>query len=95
MRVSQVIQALPKIYAYSRIFQILLDHGIKSKIARTRQCTLEELIVILKRTGLGACEPGKALPIIASMISDKDTAVRKAALSALRCVQIARLFSFC
>jgi cytoskeleton-associated protein 5 len=39
---------------------------------------------VLKKSGMGACEPSKAFPIIAAMISDKDSQVRKSALGALR-----------
>lgn len=39
---------------------------------------------ILKRSGMGACDPPKALPQIGAMLSDKDPQVRKSALSALR-----------
>jgi cytoskeleton-associated protein 5 len=83
-RVQQIIQGLPKVYAYSRIFQLLLDHGLKSKVAKTRQGSLDELGGLLKRSGIGACEPGKAFPVIATMIADKDSLVRKSALNALR-----------
>lgn len=72
------------VYAYSRVFQSLLDHGLKSKVAKARQGTLDELGGILKKSGMGACEPSKAFPIIASMISDKDSSVRKSALGTLR-----------
>lgn len=75
---------LPTVYAYSRVFQLLLEHGLKAKVAKTRQGTLDELGSIFKKSGMGACEPSKALPIIASMISDKDPQVRKSALSTLR-----------
>ena len=83
-RVSQVVQTLPKVYAYSRVFQLLLEHGLKSKVAKTRQGTLDELAGLLKRFGIGACAPPKAVPQLAAMISDKDPAVRKSALAALR-----------
>ncbi|EJF65775.1 ARM repeat-containing protein [Dichomitus squalens LYAD-421 SS1] len=83
IRVSQVVQKLPKVYAYSRVFQLLLEHGLQSKVAKTRQGTLDELAGVLKRFGIGACEPSKAFPKIASMISDKDPAVRKSALATL------------
>lgn len=86
VRVQQIVQALPKVYAYSRVFQLLLDYGLKSKVAKTRQGALDELASILKRTGINACEPIKAFPVMASMISDKDAQVRKSALSALRYV---------
>ena len=83
-RVSQIVQTLPKVYAYSRVFQLLLENGLKSKVAKTRQGTLDELASLLKRFGIGACEPAKAFPVVASMISDKDPQVRKSALAVLR-----------
>ncbi len=86
MRVQQIFQTLPKVYAYSRVFQLVLDHGSKSKVAKTRQLSLDEMGGILKRSGMGACHPAKDCPVIASMISDKDPGVRKSALSTLRLV---------
>ncbi|KAI0831213.1 ARM repeat-containing protein [Trametes gibbosa] len=82
-RVSQIVQTLPKVYAYSRVFQLLLENSLKSKVAKTRQGTLDELAGLLKRFGIGACEPSKAFPIIGSTLSDKDPQVRKSALAAL------------
>ncbi|THU90725.1 ARM repeat-containing protein [Dendrothele bispora CBS 962.96] len=82
-RVQQIIQTLPKVYAYSRLFQLLLDHGLRSKVAKTRQGALDELSGLLKKSGISACEPSKAFPVIAGMISDKDPQVRKSALSVL------------
>ncbi|KAK0459692.1 microtubule associated protein [Desarmillaria tabescens] len=83
VRVQQIIQDLPKVYAYSRVFQLLLDYGLKSKVAKTRQGSLDEMGSILRKSGMGACEPSKAFPVIATMISDKDSQVRKSALGAL------------
>ncbi|KAG5643475.1 hypothetical protein DXG03_000863 [Asterophora parasitica] len=82
-RVQQIFRSLPKVYAYSRVFQILLDHGLKSKVSKTRQGTLDEMASILKKSGMGACEPAKAFPVIASMLADKDSQVRKSALGTL------------
>ncbi|PCH38238.1 microtubule associated protein [Wolfiporia cocos MD-104 SS10] len=82
-RVAQLVSSLPKVYAYSRVFQLLLEYGLKSKVAKARQGTLDELGGLLKRFGVGACEPGKAFPVVASMISDKDPQVRKSALAVL------------
>ncbi|KAF9052604.1 microtubule associated protein [Panaeolus papilionaceus] len=82
-RVQQIIRTLPTVYAYSRLFQLLLEHGLKAKVAKTRQYALDELSVILKKSGMGACEPSKAFPAIAATLSDKDPSVRKAALGAL------------
>jgi cytoskeleton-associated protein 5 len=97
MRVQQVFQTLPKVYAYSRVFQLVLDHGLKSKVAKTRQLSLDELGGILKRSGMGACHPAKDCPVIASLISDKDPSVRKSALSTLRFVSfgLVPLFYLC
>ncbi|KAJ6630768.1 hypothetical protein B0H10DRAFT_2160163 [Mycena sp. CBHHK59/15] len=83
LRVQQIVQELPRVYAYSRVFQLLLDHGLKSKVAKTRQGTLDEMGGVLKKSGMGACEPSKAFPAIAAMISDKDSQVRKSALGTL------------
>lgn len=62
---------------------------MKSKVAKTRQGSLDEMASILKKSGMGACEPSKAMPVIASYISDKDPGVRKSALLVLRCVPLA------
>lgn len=66
---------------------MLLEHGLKSKVAKTRQGALDEAANLLKRNGMGACnQPSKAFPTIGSMIADKDSGVRKSALSVLRLV---------
>ena len=83
-----MLQLLARVYAYSRIFSLILEHGLRSKNAKTRQGALDELTGVLKRSGLGACDPPKAFPQIAALISDKDAQVRKSALGALRQVQI-------
>ena len=85
-KVQAIIQSTVKVYAYSRLFQLLLENGLQSKVAKTRQGTLDELDNLLRKFGMAACEPTKALPKIASMIGDKDAAVRKSALSVLRSV---------
>lgn len=81
---QNIIQSLPKVYAYSHVFQLLLDYGLKSKVAKTRQGTLDEMAVLLRKSGISACDPSKSFPVIAAMISDKDSSVRKSALSVLR-----------
>jgi cytoskeleton-associated protein 5 len=88
-RVSAIFRNLPKVYAYSRIFQFLLDYGLKAKVAKTRQGALDEMSVILKKSGMGACEPSKAMPAVAAVIGDRDPAVRKSALGVLRLVPAA------
>ncbi|KAG2368513.1 armadillo-type protein [Suillus spraguei] len=84
VRVQQIVQMMPKVYAFSRVFDLLLEHGLKSKVAKTRQGALDEISSLLKRNGMSACnQPSKAFPVLGSMIADKDSAVRKSALSAL------------
>ncbi|EIN07407.1 microtubule associated protein [Punctularia strigosozonata HHB-11173 SS5] len=83
VRVQAIIQSLPKVDAYSRVFQLVLQHGLSSKVAKTRQGAIDELGSLIHRFGISACEPAKALPQIAAMISDKDPSVRKSALTAL------------
>lgn len=85
-KVQTIVQSTVKVYAYSRLFQLLLENGLRSKVAKTRQGTLDELDNLLRKFGMAACEPTKALPKIAFMIGDKDAAVRKSALSVLRLV---------
>ncbi|OSX65208.1 hypothetical protein POSPLADRAFT_1178866 [Postia placenta MAD-698-R-SB12] len=82
-RVAQIVQTLPRVYAYSRVFQLLLEYGLRSKVAKARQGTLDELANLLKKFGIGACEPPKAFPLVATMISDKDPQVRKSSLLVL------------
>ncbi len=84
VRVQNVIQKLAKVHPASRLFQLLLEHGTKSKVAKTRQGALDEMASILKRVGISVCEPSKSFPAIGSMIGDKDPSVRKAALGVLR-----------
>ncbi|KAF8559545.1 ARM repeat-containing protein [Imleria badia] len=84
VRVQNIIQSLPKVYAYSRVFDLLLEHGLKAKVAKTRQGALDELANLLKRNGMAACnQPSRAFPVVGSMIADKDSTVRKSALSVL------------
>ncbi|WFD19793.1 hypothetical protein MCAP1_002029 [Malassezia caprae] len=67
----------------SRLFQLLLEHGLSSKNARTRSECLTELGYLLARHGLAVCTPAKSLPVVARHIGDRDPSVRGAALSTL------------
>ncbi|KAF8709603.1 Microtubule associated protein, partial [Rhizoctonia solani] len=83
IRVQGIIQNLQLVFPTSRLFSILLEHGTRSKVAKTRQGTLDELASILKKSGIRACDPAKAFPAIASLISDKDPYVRKSTLTVI------------
>jgi cytoskeleton-associated protein 5 len=77
------MQALQLVFPTSRLFSMLLEHGLRSKVAKTRHGTLDELASILKKSGVRACDPAKAFPVVASLISDKDPYVRKSALAVI------------
>ncbi|KAJ1308957.1 hypothetical protein OPQ81_004640 [Rhizoctonia solani] len=83
VRVQAIIQNLQLVFPTSRLFSMLLEHGTKSKVAKTRQGTLDELASILKKSGMRACDPVKAFPAIAALISDKDPYVRKSTLTVI------------
>ncbi|KAG8743642.1 Microtubule-associated protein, microtubule dynamics during spindle orientation, partial [Ceratobasidium sp. 428] len=83
VRVQAIMQALQLVFPTSRLFSLLLEHGLRSKVAKTRQGALDELASILKKSGMRACDPVKAFPVIAPLISDKDPYVRKSALTVI------------
>lgn len=60
-----------------------MEHGIRSKVAKTRQGALDEMANILKKKGMSTCDPPRSFPVIASMVGDKDPHVRKSALSVI------------
>ncbi|KAH7343482.1 ARM repeat-containing protein [Rhizoctonia solani] len=83
LRVQNIVHNLQLVFPTSRLFLLLLEHGTKSKVAKTRQGTLDELASILKKSGTRACDPAKAFPAIAALISDKDPYVRKSTLTVI------------
>ena len=82
-RVQTVMQTLPKVFSSSRLFSLLLEHGLRSKVAKTRQGALDEMANIIKKKGVVVCDPSKALPLIAAAVNDKDPSVRKSALTVI------------
>jgi cytoskeleton-associated protein 5 len=84
VRVQAIMQTLPHVYAYNRLFSILLEYGLKAKVAKARQGALDEMAGLMKLYGMNVCEPARAMPVVAAMISDKDPTVRKSALGVLR-----------
>lgn len=80
-----IIRSTGSIYPSSKTFSALLEHGLHSKNSRTRSESAEELGYLFQRQGLSVCQPSKALPVIASLISDKDAACRSGALAAIAC----------
>ncbi|KAJ1977911.1 hypothetical protein H4R35_002106, partial [Dimargaris xerosporica] len=82
-RVTALWRRLWNVYPASRLFQYLLDYGLKSKNARVRVDTLEELGMMLQRNSLSVCHPQKFIPLVATHISERDAHVRTGALNAL------------
>ncbi|KAK9721018.1 hypothetical protein K7432_003763 [Basidiobolus ranarum] len=82
-RSREILKKFCRIYPASKIFTLIIDHGLKSKSSKTRADCLEEIGVLIRRNGLSVCNPAKNLPTIASFISDKDSLVRNAALNTI------------
>ncbi|KAF8323194.1 ARM repeat-containing protein [Clavulina sp. PMI_390] len=82
-KVQSMIQDLPKAFSFSRLFTLLMEQGLLSKVNKTRQGALDEMALLIKKKGMAACDPPKAFPIIAAMVGDKDPAARKSALSVI------------
>jgi cytoskeleton-associated protein 5 len=71
------------IYPASKLFQYLVDYGLKSKNSRTRAECLEEIGHLIQKNGQRVCQMSKVLPIIASHVAGRDASVRNGAISAL------------
>lgn len=85
-RVRGIFKSICSVYPYSKVFAALLEHGLPSKNARVRAESADELGSLFQRHGATAFPVGKALPLIAKLISDRDTTVRTAALHAIGAV---------
>lgn len=63
-----------------------MDHGVKAKNARTRAESADELGVLIQRHGESVLQPGKALPALGSLVADRDSSARSAAISTIAIV---------
>lgn len=72
------------IYSVSKLFSYIME-GLKSKNARQRTECLEVMGSIIADYGIGVClpSPGVCLKEVAKQISDRDNAVRNAALNCI------------
>ncbi|KAI5480254.1 microtubule associated protein [Pseudohyphozyma bogoriensis] len=82
-RVRSLFKSICSVYPFSKVFTTILDNGLISKNARTRSESAEELGSLIKSHGVSSFPISRALPLIAKLISDRDTAVRVAALTAI------------
>ena len=81
-KIHSIFRQICRIYPASKIFSFFME-GLKNKNSRTRSECLEELAKLLSRNGLSVLQPSRHLPTIGSLISDRDSQVRNAALNVL------------
>lgn len=82
VRVRNIIRQLSQVYPSSKVFAVVLD-GTKSKNARTRAESAEELGVLIQRHGENVFQSGKALSALGTLVADRDSAARSAAISTI------------
>lgn len=82
--VKVLLKDLCTFYPPMKLFPVVME-GLKSKNARQRTECLETLGLLIQNNGLSVCgsTPQKVVPLIAAQISDRDNAVRSAALNTL------------
>ncbi|KAE8740038.1 hypothetical protein FOCC_FOCC014444 [Frankliniella occidentalis] len=80
--VRALFKLIGQVYSVSRLFSLIMD-GLKSKNARQRTECLEELGYLIENYGITVCVPSAAAALkeVAKQISDRDNAVRNAALN--------------
>lgn len=64
----------------SRLFQILLGHGLPLKNAKARVAVLQSMTTIIKQSGPGTMLTRESFAAIAKCLSDSDGKVRNGAL---------------
>uniref|UniRef100_A0A182N2B8 transketolase n=1 Tax=Anopheles dirus TaxID=7168 RepID=A0A182N2B8_9DIPT len=82
--VRTLLRQICLLYPFSKVFVFIMN-ALKSKNARQRAECLDELGYLIETYGLTVCQPSQpvALKEIARHISDRDNAVRNAALNAV------------
>lgn len=81
-KIHSIFRQICRIYPASKIFTFFIE-GLKNKNSRTRSECLDELAKLLSRNGLSVLQASRHLPLIGSLISDRDSQVRNAALNVL------------
>ncbi|KAJ2849162.1 hypothetical protein GGI22_005586, partial [Coemansia erecta] len=83
-------QLITHLYPTTKLFIMLLEHGVQNKInSRIRQEALDSICYLIRErtAGLGlnavCSHPDRAVPIIAKCVADRDSSVRAAALNAM------------
>ncbi|KAK3923770.1 Protein mini spindles [Frankliniella fusca] len=80
--VRALFKLIGQVYSVTRLFAHIME-GLKSKNARQRTECLEELGYLIETYGITVCVPSAAAALkeVAKQISDRDNAVRNAALN--------------
>ncbi|ORY05948.1 ARM repeat-containing protein [Basidiobolus meristosporus CBS 931.73] len=81
-QLRSILKQIYHLYSPNKVVMFILEHGLKSKNARTRAECLDELSNLIKGNGINVI-PIKSFPVIASHIGDRDAQVRNNALSAI------------
>lgn len=81
-RTKAIFRQLCRIYPASKLFGCFVE-SLRSKSAKVRVVCLEEMASLLGRNGLVVINPPKHIPLIAGLVSDRDSAVRSAGLDVL------------
>ncbi|ORX94275.1 ARM repeat-containing protein [Basidiobolus meristosporus CBS 931.73] len=81
-QLRSILKQVYHLYSPNKVAMFILEHGLKSKNARTRAECLDELSSLIKGNGINVI-PIKSFPVIASHIGDRDAQVRNNALSAI------------
>jgi cytoskeleton-associated protein 5 len=82
VKLRLILKSIGRVYPVSKVFSYLLQ-GIQSKNSKTRAECLEEMASLVQRNGQGVFVAGKAIPLIAHQVGDRDAPCRNAALNAL------------
>ncbi|CAN7938636.1 unnamed protein product, partial [Ixodes hexagonus] len=80
--VHDILRRICKVFPAGKMFSFLMQ-GLASKNARQRAECLEELSYLIEVFGMSVCDPSPAVALkeVAKHISDRDNAVRNAALN--------------
>jgi cytoskeleton-associated protein 5 len=79
-QMREVVKKVTHVYPASKMFSFAMDAALNTRNQRSKAEVLAEMAALVDRLGLDqVCVPCKALPMMASMIGERDVLVRNAA----------------
>ena len=79
-QMREVVKKTTQVYPASKMFSFAMDAALSTRNQRSKAEVLAEMAALVDRLGLDqVCVPCKALPMMASMIGERDSLVRNAA----------------